>query len=180
MLGRSFEQFELHSFTNYNALKIKSHFRTQTGKKMHFGAAFLNDKFRFQLLVNHPDQRVLDNFSISKSKVFSFDVDPFTSTIKNFEAIKDFIDHLNIFNKIPDEELYQHFVNFEKLYRSKYFEEIQDEVTLGNIRKKLSDKFRPNKAVAAKETIITRKLNEIELDVLERLKARQQSINADI
>ena len=170
MLGRSFEQFELHAFTNFNALKIKSHFRTQTSKKMHFGAAFLNDKFRFQLLVNHPDQRVLDNFSLSKSKVFSFDVDPYTNTIKNLEAVKEFVDYLNIINKIPDEELYQHFDNYEKIYKAKYFEEKQDEVSFGNIRKKLSDKLNPK---APKETSISRKFNEIELDILEKLRASQ-------
>lgn len=176
MLGRSFEQLELHSFVNYNALKIKSHFKTQTGKKMHFGAAFVNDKFRFQLLVNHPDQRLIDNFCLSKSKVFNFEIDPNTITIKNVDAIKDFIDHLNLISKIPDEELYQHYLNFEKLYKQKYFEEVQDEVTLENIREKLSNKFRPK---VPKETSVSQKANEIELDILEKLNEKQ-SFNANI
>jgi hypothetical protein len=176
MLGRSFQQFELNAFVNFNALKIKSHYRTQTGKKMHFGAAFLNDKFRFQLLVNHPDKRILDNFCLSKSRVFSFDIDPNTNSIRNIEAIKDFIDHLNIIHRIPDEELYQHYINFEKLYKSKYFEEKQDEVSLSNISKKLFDKF---KTKTPKETIISIKANEIELDILEKLKQRQ-NFSADV
>jgi len=170
MLSKSFEEFELHSFTHYNILKIKSQYRTQIGKKMHFGATFLNDKFRFQLLIKHPENRIFDNFCLSKSKIFSFDIDPYTNSIKNIDSIKEFIEQINIINVIPDEELYYHYLNFEKLYKSKYFEEKQNDLNLNIFKTKLLEKFKTKPLL---ENDMNRKANEIELSLLQKMKENE-------
>ncbi len=173
MMAKAFEQFEFHSFVNYNALKIKSKYRTQIGKKMHFGVSFLNDKFRFQLFINHPDNKPLDIFCLTKSKVFSFDIDPYTNRIKNIDSIKEFLEHINIFNKITDDELYYHYQNFEKLYKSNYFEVEREELNFQRFKKQLSEKF---KTKPLKETQMSRKANEIELEILQKFKEQDKFI----
>lgn len=140
----AFEEFEDHSFKNYNLLRVKSKFRTQTGKRLHFGASLLNDKFRFQLFVNHPDHRMLDVFSLIKSKTYSFDIDPNTNKIHNPFAIKEFLKFINIINNVSDEELYYHYLNFQKHFQNAYFpDEVQEKLTFKVIKNKFIEKFNP-------------------------------------
>lgn len=164
--------FEEHSFVNYNILKVKSKYRTQTGRRLHIGGAFINDKFRYQLFINHPDNGVPDLFSFTKSKIISFDIDPYTNTIKNLDSIKEFLDFINIFNNIPDTELYEHFLSFDKLFKGHYFREKTEPITLKKIQEKLNEKLYGAKPV--EETLIARKSNEEELKLLETISHNQK------
>ncbi len=128
---------------------------------MHFGIAFLNDKFRFQLYVSHPDNRIADVLCITKSRTFSFDIDPFSNNIENINSIKEFVNHVNLFETINDDELYNHFLCFEKLHKNAYYLEKNPdvEINLKNIKKKIKNTFKPTQEI---ETEFTQKIEKYE------------------
>jgi hypothetical protein len=159
-------EFDKHEFDHYNLLKIKSKNRTQLGKNMHFGLVFSNDKFRYHLYINHKDNRLPGSMSFSKSQIYSFDINPYTNKIKNTDSVKEFLNHLNLFQKISDEELYYHYMEFEKIHNeaekySKFkFPEFE------KMKNKIIDRFSSPSEKELNE--FEKKLEEIEYKILKR------------
>lgn len=165
-MNNTVKEFEKHEFNLYNILKIKSKNRTQLAKNMHFGVAFSNDKFRFHLYVNHKDNRLPSSMSFSKSRVFSFDINPNTNEIKNTQAMAEFLNYLNLFQKISDEELYFHYMEFEKIHTeaNKFSEYKYPKFEI--IKQKISEKFSPP---PEKElTDFEKKLEEVEFKLMQK------------
>ena len=159
-------EFDKHEFNHYNILKIKSKNRTQLAKKMHFGVVFVNDKFRFHLYVDHKDNKLPGLMSFAKSRVFSFDIDPSMNKINNSESIAMFLNYLNLFQNISDEELYSHYVDFEKIHSEAYKISKFSLPKFEDIKKKITDRF-----VTPPEQELTdyeKKLEEVEYKLLKR------------
>lgn len=133
---------------------------------MHFGVVFSNDKFRFQLFVNHKDNRIPGLMSIAKSKIYSLDINTDNFAINNDNSLSEFLNHLSLFQNISDEELYYHFTEFEKLHNESKKESIGYMNKLKNIKNKISERFStpPEKEL----TDFERKMEEIEYKMLKQ------------